>query len=280
MPNSSDRRAGYRVHYALPLHIRGTDVHGKQFSSPARSEILTRDGGLIVCPVSLTPGARVVLISGEKQARVRIVGVVRAVYGSFSYGIAFLDDHMEDFWEVHLPQGPPAGVGRTVMECSRCHSSSAVELGEIEIVVLEEVSVVGRYCDQCSCETLWEVPKRLADTMLVTGSAAYSMPTKATEKRARTREDRQHRRIALKRATACIRQQGKPDDVVSVADVSRGGMRFTSTVDYQPDAQIEVAVPYTEGGANIFVPAQIIRVVLRAKGGMPGEYACRYDVLS
>lgn len=280
MPNSSDRRAGYRVHYVLPLHVRGTDANGKQFSSTARSEILTRDGGLIVCPVSLTPGARVVLISGEKQARVRIVGAIRPVDDSFAYGIAFLDDHMQDFWEVHLPQGPAAGVGRTVLECSRCHTSSAAELGEIEIVVLEEVSVVGRFCDQCSCETLWEVPKKLADTMLVTGSAAYSMPTKATEKRQRTREDRQHRRIALKRASACIKQRGKSDDIVTVLDVSRGGMRFTSTVDYQPDAQIEVAVPYTEGGANIFMPAKIIRVVLRAKTGMHGEYACRYEVPS
>ena len=278
MPKSSERRAGYRVHCVLPLHMRGADADGKPFSAGARSEILTRDGGLIVCPVSLTPGARVILIRDEKQARVRIVGAVRVADESFAYGVAFADEQTQDFWDVYLPKISTTAVGRTVMECSQCRTSSAVELGEIEIIVMEEVGVVGRFCDRCSRETLWEVPHKLVDSMLVTGSAAYTMPTRATEQRARTREDRQHRRIALKRASACIKQPGKPDDIVTVVDLSRGGLRFTSTVDYQPDARIEVAVPYTEGGANIFVPATIIRVALRARDGMPGEFACRYDI--
>src|SRR6476646_5532849 len=118
MSKSREQRAGYRVHYNLPLHLRGTDTSGKPFSSPARSQILTRDGGLIVCPLSLTPGARVILIHGEKQARVRIVAAVRVADDSTAYGVAFVDSLIQDFWGIHLSQTAATGVGCTVLECS------------------------------------------------------------------------------------------------------------------------------------------------------------------
>lgn len=252
-------------------------MNGNQFSSPARSEVLTRDGGIVVCPVSLTPGARVILVNRDKQARVRIVNALHVVDDGAAYGVAFVDDPSEDFWGIHLSGSPSSGAGRTVLECSKCQTCEAAELSEIEIMVLEEVSVIGRACDLCLCETLWEIPRKLGDPLLVTGSEAYSMPTKATEKRERTREDRKHRRISPRRAQACIKIEGKPDEIVSVVDFSRGGIRFMSTVDYQPMTRVEVAVPYTIGGANIFVPATIVRVILRARAATPGDYACEYD---
>ena len=276
---TGEQRSGYRVHCALPLHISGTDAQGKQFSSTARSEIITRDGGLIVCSVPVVPGAKVTLHAGERQVRARIVAAVRVMADATAYGVAFLETPVPDFWGIHVSNAAaePA-LGRTVLECSMCRTSEAVELSEIEMVVFESVTVLGRFCDLCLCETLWEPPRNLGDTMLVTGSAAYSMATKATEKRERTKEDRKYRRIALKRAQACIKVPGRPDDVVHVIDFSRGGVRFMSNVDYQPGARLEIAVPYTHGGANIFVAASIMRVILRARSGSPGDYACGYDV--
>ena len=274
------QRSGYRVHYVLSLHVRGADANGTPFSSPARSEVLTRDGGIIASTASLTPGARVVLIHGAKQARVRIVAALRVVDDLTSYGVAFVDDPGDDFWGIHLSAATISGAGRTVLECSMCRTCEAAELTEIEMMVLEEVRVLGRSCDLCLCETLWELPRKLGDPLLVTGSDAYSMPTRATQKRDRTREDRKHRRISPKRAQACIKAEGRPDDIVSVIDFSRGGIRFMSPVDYQPGARVEVAVPYTIGGANIFVAASIIRVILRARAGTPGDYACQYDGVS
>jgi hypothetical protein len=272
---TGEQRTGYRVHCALPLRVSGTDGKGEPFSVAARTEIVTRDGGLIVSSVSLAPGAQVTLHNGDKQAPARIVAVLRVMDAETAYGVAFVAPITPGFWGIRLSdtRAMPA-VGRTVLECSLCHTREAVELGEIEIVVLEKVSVLGRFCDLCLCDTLWEPPRNLGDSMLVTGSAAYSMPTRATEIRQRTRDDRNHRRLSFKRSQACIKMPGMPDDIVYVGDFSRGGVRFMSTVDYQRGARVEIAFPYTDGGANIYVPAIVLRVILRARSGSPGDYAC------
>ena len=51
--------------------------------------------------------------------------------------------------------------------------------------------------------------------------------------------------------------QGWEEAVVS-ENVSRGGMRFSSKKHYAEDWVIEVALPYSRGGANIFSAAKIM----------------------
>lgn len=271
------KRSGYRIHCVFPCRVSGRTEAGEEFSVPAHTEVITRDGGLIVCPLSLPVGSHITLHNGERQAKARVVGVVRTAAEGSAYGVQFLETPASPFWDIHISNAAvePA-VGRSVLECSRCRNSRVVELGEIDIMVMERIAVLGHFCEDCQAETLWEAPKKLADDLLVTGSAAYTMPTRAQMMRERTREDRKHRRIALKRARACIKVAGKPDDEVDVVDFSRGGLRFMSTVDYQPGTRVDVAVPYTQGGANIFIPATIVRVILRARAGVAGDYACCY----
>ncbi|HEU5451747.1 MAG TPA: PilZ domain-containing protein [Terriglobales bacterium] len=275
------KRSGYRVHCVFPCRVSGQTESGEVFSVPAHTEVITRDGGLIVCPLSLPQGSLITLHNGERQAKARVVGVVRTAAEGSAYGVHFVDTPASSFWDIHISNAAaePA-VGRSVLECSGCRNSRVVELGEIDIMVMERISVIGLFCEVCRAETLWEPPKKLADELLVTGSAAYTMPTRAQMLRERTHEDRKHRRIVLRRAKACIKVVGKADDEVDVVDFSRGGLRFMSTVDYQPGMRVDVAVPYTQGGANIFVPATIIRVILRARAGVAGDYACRYETAS
>ena len=60
---------------------------------------------------------------------------------------------------------------------------------------------------------------------------------------------------------ACIRFASHFDDeVLEVEDVSRGGVRFTTRKYLAPGTRIEVSVPYSPGMANIFVPAEIVRL--------------------
>lgn len=59
---------------------------------------------------------------------------------------------------------------------------------------------------------------------------------------------------------ACVRSRGFGDDVVVCEDMSRGGVRFKSRKVYFIDTMIEIAVPYSAGVSNIFVPARILYV--------------------
>jgi hypothetical protein len=55
-------------------------------------------------------------------------------------------------------------------------------------------------------------------------------------------------------------------------------VNFLSFVDYQPKAYVEIAVPYTEGGANVFTPARVVRVNSRATPpDIRGECGCQYE---
>jgi hypothetical protein len=47
---------------------------------------------------------------------------------------------------------------------------------------------------------------------------------------------------------------------VTCEDLSRGGLSFKSRKSYTPDAQIEVAAPYSPESQNIFVHARIVHV--------------------
>jgi hypothetical protein len=47
---------------------------------------------------------------------------------------------------------------------------------------------------------------------------------------------------------------------LEVNDVSRGGACFTTRKYLPPGTKMEIAVPYSPGMANIFVPAEIVRL--------------------
>ena len=277
-PAEAEKRASHRVRYSVRLQITGSDTSGRAFSETARTEVITRDGGLVICALSLFTGSHVRLLHGEKAANARIVGVVGFRDEGTAYGIHFLDTSGPSFWGVEFPAPETeTGVGRTVLECAVCTTKWVFELSEIEMMMLESVRVASHECRHCGVETLWQIPVLLADPELVTGSTEYANAG-VYEKAQRTRNERKHTRVAMKRIRACIKRLGQNDDVVEVLDLSRGGVRFLSLVDYQPKAYLEIAVPYTEGGANIFTPARVVRVNSRPTASdMLGEYACQYE---
>jgi hypothetical protein len=50
----------------------------------------------------------------------------------------------------------------------------------------------------------------------------------------------------------------EPENVVSILDMSRGGLRLRTQQRYTVEQWVQVAAPYTIGGANIFQPGRIV----------------------
>jgi hypothetical protein len=63
------------------------------------------------------------------------------------------------------------------------------------------------------------------------------------------------------------------DEVVSTENISPGGLCVRSIRRYRVGTPVEVAFPYTKGGANIFVAARIEHV-----NEFPGEKAFLYGL--
>lgn len=62
------------------------------------------------------------------------------------------------------------------------------------------------------------------------------------------------------RTVACIRSREHGEELVKVRNVSRSGLCFEGRRAYEKDWKIEIAIPYSSGGGNIFLPARIARV--------------------
>ncbi len=272
----SDRRSTSRITWSVPVRIAGKDAAGRDFSETAHAEILSREGGLIVCAASLSSGEPVVLERPGKRAEARVVGLCGMRDRQYAYGVQFTNTSGSAFWQVEFPaQSAQAGVGRTVLQCSQCSSQVTVDLSEIELMIFESTQALSHGCSRCLRETLWHAPLTLSEPGLVTGSAAYDLaPPPPAPKR--TQNQRRYPRLAVRNTKACLKRAGFPEDVVEVLDLSRGGIRFRSFVDYQVDTRFEVAVPYTEGGANIFTQARLVRVQYRPTTKTQGEFALEY----
>jgi hypothetical protein len=271
------QRQSDRIRYAYRLRITGKDSHGIPFDEAGRTDVITRDGGLVVTTLSMVTGTVIRLSRGLKAVDARIVGQCGLRGEEYLYGVQFVQAITEPFWDVNFPPAQAEGsVGKLVLQCSQCARQDLLHLSEIEMMVYETMKVVPRNCPRCKVETLWLEPAVLGDGALVSGNAAYHMEGGPVFRRARTVNERKHSRLQMRNIKACLQRPGMSDDVVTVTNLSRGGIGFVSLVDYFPGTRLEVAVPYTQDGANVFTAAKIVRVRCRPTVDIPGEFGLEY----
>jgi len=166
---------------------------------------------------------------------------------------------------------------RLLLQCSICSGQEAFELNDIQLTVFRSTRSVLIGCKRCAGDSLWTAPTTLDDPNLMIGSQAYEhQHGTASPSRNRTIENRLYKRVAVKRVKACLRRTVGGEDVVEVLDISRGGIRFLSYVDYPPDTILQVAVPYMDEAENMFTAGKIVRVQCRPTVDIPGEFGLEF----
>jgi hypothetical protein len=274
-PSPQNTRKSDRIRYSFTIEINGSDSSGQHFSQTAKTQIVTRDGGVLLCPLSLNVGNIIGVTRAGQRNHARIVGQVGLLNEEQLYGFQFLEPSPE-FWGIQFAEPSLDSAGRAVLECSACAQQRIVPLGEVEVLVFESTRVIAHECERCVRQTLWTEPSVLSEPELITGVDSYQQGFQPRPKRTPGVNDRKHQRVSMRNTKACIKRRGMPDDVVDVLDLSRGGVHFVSMIDYYKGTIVEVAVPYTNGGLNVFVPAEIARIQSRPSSGLPGDYGLRY----
>jgi hypothetical protein len=267
-----------RVRYAYRIRLIGTDTSGIAFEDEVKTELVTRDGALLVSGRSLPTDATMFMRRDGRLVQARVLGQVGLRQDEYLYGMLFVGSQEGNFWDVVFPDRSLRDTPPKLLECSRCSRQDAVLLREIEKVVFEFMQGTPRQCTVCAQQTLWIEPPIPGEAELVTGSASYE-PAFAQQTRtpnALAINRRKHMRVAMKNVKACLQRLGFADDVVKVVDLSRGGIRFLSEVDYRPGTELSVSVPFTPGGSNVFSPARVVRVQTRPKDGVLGEFGLQY----
>lgn len=267
------RRRSDRVSYETAIRVFGTDVGGKSFIAEGRTLVLSRHGAAIVLKRKLSPQQVITIRRSEipREADCRVVGQLGRKPEGYVYGVAFLEA-TANLWDIDFP--PPGesedAVGRVLLECGHCRSRELVLLDEFEVEVFEASRSISHACKRCADMTHWkepalEAPREAQPSQVEPPAEAKPLPPPPAPS-PRTKDERKHGRAKTK-VSALIRRPGLGDEVVATENISRGGLCFRSRKGYYVGSHIEVALPYSSGPANIFVPARIART-----RELPGQY--------
>jgi hypothetical protein len=262
IPAASGTRRSDRIDLSLPIEAIGTDLNrGRPFCEKGKTTLISRYGAAIALQYALATDQELTIrcLGSKREAEVRVVGLIagEGQGNQLIYGVAFLDPALNP-WNVEFPSLTDADeiLARALLQCHLCQVREVVHLNEIEIQVFEANRRIHRFCKACSATTAWKATAGEAPNNQV---SSQDKPAPEPRIQPAKKEKRKHHRVKTN-VSACIRRSGLPDDIVACENVSRGGLRFRSSRHYSRGSQIQVAVPYSPGSGNIFVPSHIVHV--------------------
>ena len=259
-------RQGDRISVALSIQVTGTNLFGDVFLCEGQTELVSRHGAKILLRQKLVPDQEITVrcLETGKEAAARVVGRINGKQKQNSYGISLLGSEGA-LWGINFPPrgDSAAAVARTILECLACHTRELAYLDGFELEVLESNGDLSRYCRRCRDSTIWKKPfgsvSAAPSSSTAAPSSSTAAPSSSTAAAEKGEEKRREARRDL-RVIACIRSREFGEDLAKARNVSRSGLCFESRRAYEKDWEVEVAIPYSSGGGNIFLPARIVRV--------------------
>lgn len=250
-------RQSDRVTFTLALEAIGSDASGQDFVVSAHTILVSRNGAVLLLKASLAAGQELVLRRKDRTnqlraARALVVAEIDKSADGFLYAIS-LEDPAINLWDIEFPplEKSEEALARMLIECSFCQRREVAYLNEKELKAFEARKCLARHCPHCGTPAIFTQAQAEQPVTSTTAKpeAAPSAP-KIYPSRNRTR--------IKARILACIRQRGFSEEVAVCEDLSRGGLSFRSRNQYPEGTRVEVAVPFTPGSGNIFVPIRIV----------------------
>lgn len=259
MGSRSNRRSD-RISISLPLEATGIDAENRPFIDSAATIVVNRHGALIALKRALRIGevirvSRQLFDGSRREAEVYVLACEKDSSGAPAYGIAFVDSTL-DFWGIEFPSAAQSidAVVRLLVECSHCGSQELAYLNSRELKEFEANRLFARNCRACESPTIWKQPlESLRQNAVADSRREAAVTDDATSPERET--TRYHTRL-----TACVREHVGAEEMAVCENVSRQGIAFRSRRKYDEGSQLEVAVPYTPGTANVFIPATVVHV--------------------
>jgi hypothetical protein len=235
----------YRVGMAYPIKLEGKDEQGQDFLESSVTQFVMRDGITAIASKRLAVGSRVrVILAKEKWVLGQVIGQTGFTKTGNVYALAIKDDP-SSLWGIAFPELSENDRAELncVLSCGTCRARSIVQLTAVEHELLVTSERVARHCPTCKGISIW---KRVPDSI--------ASSSEAKENPAANR--RRYSRVNVKLWGYIV--DGGNEDSIPILDVSRDGIRFRSSIKYEVEQVVQVAVAYMAGTANIFVPGRIV----------------------
>lgn len=274
MPATATRRSD-RVSLTLLLDASGTDLQGLEFKAPARTLMISRSGAIIVLDRALKPNQEIHIQrrapkEAHRQARARVVREAGRARDGFLYGIEIIDA-TDDPWAVEFPESTndSDAFAKMLLQCSYCGSREVIHVNQMELSAFEANRGIARHCKTCLVPSFWTLAPHEDEKKLAKRAARKARASETETTGTAEEEKRKRQRVRLQtRLTACVRHNGGEDELAVCEDISPIGLCFRSKRRYEPNAVIDIAVPYSPESANIFLPARVIYSEEVPKAGM------------
>ena len=241
------KRRADRVAFDTPVSVRGTDAAGAAFAEQTRTVVLSRLGATVVLKRKLEPGCVITIrnLAMGNEAPCRVVAQIGGQADGYLYGVSLLDP-TTNLWGIGFPPLSKAknSAARLLLCCETCHSRELVYMDEMDAEVFALNYCIARFCSVCQQRSIWR------DGTLKSASSSGPIVIR------RTVNDRSQPRVPA-RMRLCIRQTGLREELLFSENVSRSGFSFKSPTHYHAGSLIQIALPYSQAGGNIFVPARI-----------------------
>lgn len=261
--SKAQRGLRYRVGMAYPLQIVGQDEAGDRFVESTVTQFIMRDGITLITTRRLAPGSMLEIRRAKKKFVMgQIVGQAGFTKSGNVYAVKLPVDP-GTLWGINFPDLPENDrVALTcLLACYSCRAQCVVQLTAVEYELLATSGRTHRRCDSCGETSPW---KRVPNPSPMEGEPPATRKKDGVNRR-------RFSRVAVK-LWGYIVEAGN-EDSVPIVDMSRDGIRFRSSVKYEPEQVVQVAVAYMAGTANIFVPG---RVVWRSRNNNEYEYGLRF----
>jgi hypothetical protein len=253
-------RQSERITLALPIQVTGSSLFSDVFNCDGWTEVVSETGARIRLAQNLSSDQEITVrcVETGREAAARVVARVGGRSKQGVYGI-MLPGPEAPPWGITFPhRGDSVGaVGRIVLECLSCHSRELVYLDAFELEVLETNEVLSRFCRRCTDSTIW---RKAFEPSPSAEAVPEDSPWSGQERRRELRREI--------RTLACIRSYKHGEELVKVRNVSRSGICFEGRRAYHVEWVIDVAIPFSSGGGNIFLPARIACVQTISPDGL------------
>lgn len=253
-------RQSERITLALSIQVKGSNLLGDVFSCDGWTEVVSENGARIRLAQNLAPEQEITVrcVETGQEAAARVASRLNGKSKQNVYGIRLLGPEAPP-WGITFPhRGDSVGaVGRIVLKCVSCHTRELIYLDAFELEVLETNEVLSRFCRRCTDSTIW---RKAFEPFPPAEAGPEDSPWSGQERRSELRREI--------RTLACIRSHKHGEELVKVRNVSRNGLCFEGRRAYQVEWVIDVAIPFSSGGGNIFLPARIACVQTISPDGL------------
>jgi hypothetical protein len=253
-----------RVRLRLRIEAQGTDADGREFRESGSTVEIHREGALVELPAAagrIEPGQMLTVRrqhgeDGWREVRARVLGLVGTTEISRSYSVELLEGE-EEFWAIEFPGCAPSphAVACMLLECCFCRRREVVYVNDRDMLCFNTQRGIARPCAACEMPTIWVQTLDEDTANSESGFGSFQRIGQPAQT-----HDRQATPRFRTRLTACVRAAGCELELAVCENMSRGGLCFRTRRRFQENDILEVAVPFTKGAANIFVPARVVYV--------------------